>query len=170
MAGVGSALLFRKLRKPEGSIPSTPRLSPEDDFFYDPRTETTNSSRLVDKPVRDSTLNTSTSVSQEFNTDQPVLARTLKGKDEDLICDEERCLKEDIEDRLGKNTWDEDGDWQGRSQGELTDEEFAAYQRWLNNDYPVTQVAPTRSYIIGYTKILPSDSGTREQDERPVAA
>lgn len=92
--------------------------------------------------------------------DEPVLAHPITRKnDEAILFDENGFWKDDIIEAAGDYIW-EDNEYKGFSQGGLTDEEFAAYQRWLNSEYPVVTIT-SEATPIG----LCTDAGEAEKSD-----
>jgi hypothetical protein len=144
LAGIGSALMFRKPRSVEASVPNTTRVLPIKslDNFWD---------RTPDAIVMDESF---PALPQRFSEEpdireitltpfeQPVLAHPLtqREKDEAIILGNDGNYKKELRNKFSWD-WkrDEDGsihydEWDFTNHG-ATEEEFAAYKRWINDDY-----------------------------------
>src|SRR5258708_16581225 len=129
--------MFRKPRSVEASVPFKTRVLPD----YEPVHYTKFAEldeRLVDEPVRDLTIN-----EQAEHHDKLVLAHPISRFEQDkaiLFDDDSFGIKDELRDKL---SWDwkknPDGsidhdEWEFTNQG-ASEEEFAAFKRWINDDY-----------------------------------
>jgi hypothetical protein len=162
--------MFRKSPRVEASVSEPARVSLDDKikYYFDEHPEAADAfglDKLEDtRDVAEPITNVASFAGSE---PEPVLARPTKKSDKEILLDEEGWVKDDIIDRIGEPIFDEDGCWKTYAQGELTDEEIAAYRRYFNHDYEdeVTEAAPVGSDIDGRENAVPSSSQPGEDSK-----
>jgi hypothetical protein len=163
--------VFRKPRRVEASVPESARVLSFDEeinrYFANHPEAADALFGPVSKPVEfiEPSIQPNFEPITSIIKEEPVLAhpKSLRERDEEILFDNEGYWKEDITDRAGNHLLDE-APYGGWTKGKLTDEEYAAYRRWFNNNYPEIESSDeSKSECSG---VVESASGAREDSER----
>lgn len=152
--------MFRKPRSIEASVPNPTRVLdyiPKDGDGTGPISMVYNLPPALDDDIQ-----------FVSNSEPEVLAHPPGSRESDatILFDDEGFFKAHISDSVDWIYEDEGPEFKRKAlkySDEISDEEFAAYQRWLNSDYPIISITETPS--IGSC----SNAGETEKSDSPGA-